>query len=99
MTRQEFEKQKDQLQKRIGIFSEIIIGRLSIADFAIGCYYNNEKNMWVVYENGERGIQYIRLETPSEDEAFDRLFSRIQFHIGIKERNEERDRLKKQEEQ
>ena len=81
MTRQDFENKKEELQKQLGMGFEIVVGYFSEADYMLGCYYNDEKGMWIVYQNHERGINYIFLETPSEEEAFERLYSRIQFHI------------------
>ena len=87
MTRQEFVSQHQlQLEKRLGADYGITIGELSQADWILGCYFNDEKGMWIVYETTEKRWTGTRLETASEDEAFDRLFSIIQRRIEEREK-------------
>ena len=58
---------------------DIVLDRLSVADFVLGCYYDESDKKWKVYENGERGVQDIDLETTSEEEALDELYSNIEY--------------------
>ncbi len=78
MTRTEFIEKTEHYHGRVGSW-DIVLDHLSKADFTLGCYYDKEKRTWKVYENEERGMRGIRLETSSEDQAFDKLYSMIEF--------------------
>lgn len=80
MNRNEFEKIQDELQKKIGMW-KIVIGEESLADFVIGCFFDNTNNQWKVYINNEKGRHRIRLQTGVEGLAFDKLLSMINFEI------------------
>lgn len=77
MTKTEFFKKTEHYHGRVGDW-DIVLDRLSVAGFVIGCYYVESDKKWKVYKNGERGLQVIRLETTSE-EALDELYSMIEF--------------------
>lgn len=78
MTRTEFLNKTEHYHGSVG-GGDIVLDRLSVADFVIGCYYDENDKKWRVYENGERGLQNVALETTSEEEALDELYSMIEF--------------------
>lgn len=80
MTENEFAEKLVDLKKQIGIM-DIVIGRESLADFVLGCCYDEDIKKWKVYKNHERGWHSIRLVTESEEEAFDKLFSMVNSEI------------------
>ena len=49
------------------------------ADFVLGCYFDESKQKWIVYENGERGMHYELLETDDQKAAFESLLSWIEY--------------------
>lgn len=90
MTKQDFENKRERLQEQLGVGFQIAVDYFTLADFVIGCYYDEEKKKWIMYENNERGIRYTRLETESEEEAYGELYSWIQFYIETEERLQRR---------
>ncbi|MFT3984212.1 MAG: hypothetical protein QM697_09895 [Lachnospiraceae bacterium] len=80
MTKKEFEQKQTDLQKLVGQW-EIVINAEVLSDFAIGCFYDEKTQCWKVYINNERGRHRIRLETKDEGEAFEELFSMINYEI------------------
>lgn len=78
MTRDEFIKKIEHYHGRVGD-RDIVLDHYSTADFDLGCYYDKVTKTWKVYENDERGMRGIRLETVSEEKALDRLYSLIEF--------------------
>ena len=78
MTRTEFLKKTEHYNGSVGSW-DIVLDRFSEADFVIGCYYDESDKKWKVYQNNERGLQGIDLETTSEEEALDELYSMIEF--------------------
>lgn len=80
MKRNDFENMKESLQKQVGIW-KIVTEKKSLSDFVLGCFYDLKDNKWKVYINNEKGRQHIRLQTDSEDIAFDRLLSMVKFEI------------------
>jgi len=77
MTRAEFIKKIEHYHGRVG--GRDILDHFSQADFVIGCYYDGDTNMWKVFENEERGLQSIRLETTTEEQALDKLYTMIEI--------------------
>ncbi|ROR29200.1 hypothetical protein EDD66_103135 [Mobilisporobacter senegalensis] len=57
-------------------------------DYILGCYFDNDSKVWKVYINNERGRQRIKLSTKDEDEAFDKLFSMVQFQAEMIRRSQ-----------
>ncbi len=78
MTRVEFVEKTKHYHGNVGGWN-IVLDNYSTADFDLGCYYDKETRMWKVFENEERGMRGIRLETPSEEKALDKLYSMIEF--------------------
>ena len=82
MSRKEFEDRLEELQEKVEIW-DIVVGYEALADFRIGCFFDNDIGKWKVYENLERGRQCVYLETPNEEEAFDELFTLVNFRIEV----------------
>lgn len=82
MTRAEFVEKTKHYHGKVG-GSDIVLDNNSTAEFDLGCYYDKETKMWKVYENEERGMRGIRLETPSEEKALDKLYSMIEFENEV----------------
>ena len=78
MTRDEFIERTKHYHGRVGDL-EIVLDNYTMAEFVLGCYYDKETNTWKVYENGERGMRGVNLETASEELALDELYSTIEF--------------------
>lgn len=78
MKREDFLKIQDELQKKL--FWIICVDSELFTDFCIGCFYDEKEEKWKVYVNYERGYHCIHLITESEEEAFDRLLSIINFY-------------------
>ena len=78
MKREDFLKVKKGLQKNF--HWDICVDYEAFADFCIGCFYDDKEEKWKVYINYERGYHCIQLITESEEEAFDRLLSIINFY-------------------
>ena len=78
MTRTEFLKKTEHYHGRVGDW-DIVLDRLSVTGFVIGCYCNESDKKWEVYKNDERGLHGTRLETSSEEKALDELYSMIEF--------------------
>lgn len=96
MNRNEFIKKTEHYHGRVGDW-KIVLNHLSSGDFILGCYYDNETRTWKVYKNIERGMQSIRLETTSEEEALDKIFSMIEFENKIDLHYKEWEAKKKQQ--
>ncbi len=82
MKKDEFLKRVQGLKEHLGGW-EIVVDHLDKGEYILGCYYDNEDCTWKVYINEERGLQSIRLSTPIEDKAFDKLFSIVEFEYRI----------------
>lgn len=78
MTRTEFLAKTECYHGRAGDY-DIVLDKLDLADFVIGCYYDDSVQKWEVYQNDERGLQDIDLETTSEEEALDGLYSNVEY--------------------
>lgn len=78
MTRAEFTEKIKHYNGMVGTWG-IVLENFSTADFVLGCYFDTETKTWKVYENGERGIGGIRLETTSEEKALDKLYTMIEI--------------------
>lgn len=78
MTRVEFIEKTKHYHGRIGDM-DIVLDNFNLGDFTLGCYFDKEIKTWKVYQNGERGMRGINLETVSEEEALDELYSIIEF--------------------
>ena len=85
MTKKEFEKKIDDFKNRLR--RDIVVGYESFADFALGCFFDEETGEWKVYENLDRGMHIIYLQTKEKEEAFEELFSIIDFYIKLDERD------------
>ena len=94
MSRKEFENRLEEFQEKVGML-KIVVGYEAFADFTIGCFFDFETGKWKVYRNEERGIHIIRLETEDEEEAFEALFSMVNFNIKLQERLKKRNLRKK----
>ena len=88
MTRTEFLKKTEHYQGRVGDW-DIVLDDYSLADYVLGCYYDQNTKLWKVYKTGERGIGGIRLETSSEEKALDKLYSMIEYENEINSHNKE----------
>ena len=97
MTRTDFLKKTEHYHGSVG-GGDIVLDRLSVADFVLGCYYDESDKKWKVYENGERGVQNIDLETTSEEEALDELYSIIEFENEVNLRYKEMEAKQKNQE-
>ena len=79
----------EQIMERINSYNgrvgglDIAIDEFTKADFVLGCYFDENKKKWIVYENGERGIHFIRLETDDQKAAFETLLSMIEYERWI----------------
>ena len=82
MKRNEFLKEIQRFQGRLDGW-EIVTDRFSETEYILGCYYDEEEHTWKVYKNAERGMHSIRLSTPDEDLAFNKLFSMVEFVYKI----------------
>ena len=78
MTRTEFINKTKHYNSKVGNW-DIVLDNFYTTEYILGCYYDKEVKTWKVYENGERGIGNIRLVTTSEEKAFDKLYSMIEF--------------------
>ena len=78
MTRAEFVERTKHYHGNVGGW-DVVLDHLSLADLILGCYYDKDTKTWKVYENDERGMRGIRLETASEEKALDKLYSMIEF--------------------
>ncbi len=78
MDKEEFLKGIEEFQNKLGIW-QVVVDKLTMADFILGCYYDENEKMWNVYKNSERELHSIRLSTTSEQEAFKKLYSMIMF--------------------
>ena len=85
-------KEVESLNGKIGMW-KIAIGELNMSDFILGCYFDNSSGLWKVYINNERGRHRVRLQTESEEEAFDELLSIINFEIENNEYAKSVDRM------
>lgn len=85
MTREEFEKRINNEKPDIGI-SRIILDEFVPGSFLVGCYYNEQKKKWHIYETNERGYEETIFKTDSEEEAYDRLYDLIMIHKRLTER-------------
>ncbi len=82
MKKNEFLREIQRFQGRLDGW-EIVTDRFSETEYILGCYYDEEEHTWKVYKNAERGMQSIRLSTPNEDLAFNKLFSMVEFVYKI----------------
>lgn len=80
MNKNDFIDIKDELQHKLGIWN-LEINEEILADYTIGCFYDEDDNKWKVYVNNERGRHRIRLITEKEEEAFNELLSIVNFEI------------------
>lgn len=80
MNKKSFLIAKEELQCKLGKWRLEIDDEI-LADFTIGCFYDVSDNKWKVYVNDERGRHRIRVITESEEEAFNELFSIVNFEI------------------
>lgn len=80
MYKKEFLEKIKKFDGRLGMW-QIAVDKLCMGDFILGCYFDNNEKMWRVYKNSERGDHWERLSTASEQEAFDKLYSMIEFEF------------------
>jgi hypothetical protein len=78
MSKEEFFEKIKEFDGKLGMW-QVVVDQLSMADFIVGCYYDENEKMWNVYKNSERGIHSVRLSTTSEKETFKKLYSMIMF--------------------
>ena len=97
MTRSEFNKKTEHYHGRIGDM-DIVLDDYCSADFIIGCYYDKKTKTWKVYETYERGMGDIRLETTSEGNALNKLYSMIEVENERYSRYKELEAKKKKQE-
>lgn len=76
MNRENMEAEIEYLRDKIGMWN-IVLNGFSRASFQIGYYFDCNDDLWKVYMNYDRGINVIRLETNSEEEALAELLSII----------------------
>jgi len=96
MTRTEFNEKTEHYHGRVGGWD--IRDYFSQAGFVIGCYYEKDTKMWKTYINYERGRHRVRLETASEEDALDKLYSMIEFENELMSRLKKLDARRKKEE-
>ncbi len=80
MKKEEFLLIMKELQNKLGKW-KLEVGKEIFADFFIGCFYDTNESKWKVYINNERGRHRIRLVTENEEDAFEELFSIVNFEI------------------
>lgn len=97
MNKNEFIKRTEHYHGRVGDW-DIVLDNFSSADFILGCYYDKDTKTWKVYENDEKGMRGIRLETASEEKAFDKLYSMIEFENEVALRYKELEAKKRKQE-
>ena len=81
MNREELLSNIKKYQHNIGMW-KIELGEITDADFVIGYGYDDEKEMWKVFQNSERGMQSEWFFS-NEDEAISKLFRKINFQYKI----------------
>ena len=105
MKKEEFLKKKEELKPKLKNIIVEVEKQLP-APYAIGCYYDQEKRKWKVYDktlpDRSNVLEfYIYLETDSEDEAFNELDRLMMKEIEIEEEDERQRqlRIKKRDEE
>lgn len=79
------------LQQQLGQMEQVIVGSIG-GPYSKGCFYDEVDKKWKVYECDEKRCR-IRMETSSESEAFDKLYSMVIFRIETLDRLRKRDLL------
>ena len=82
MNKKEFLCKAETLKHKLGVW-QLETEQEDFSDFVRGCFYDEEEGKWKVYDNGERGMRIIWLETESEEEAFDELLELINYNCGF----------------
>lgn len=80
MYKKEFLNKIEKFNGKLGMW-QIVVDKLCLGDFILGCYFDENEEMWKVYINNERGRHREKLSTDSEQEAFDKLYSMIKFQF------------------
>ena len=97
MSRTEFLEKTKHYHGSVGGW-DIVLNKLDLADYSLGCYYDKDNELWKVYKIGERGLGGIRLETSSEEKALDKLYSMIEFENEVDLRYKEMEAKQKNQE-
>ena len=59
----------------------VAVDKENLADFVVGCFFDNDSATWKVYINKERGEHRVRLETQDEEQAFNKLKRLVEYII------------------
>ena len=66
---------------KIGMW-EIVLNRITDADFVIGYGFDNNEKLWKVYQNNERGMK-AEWTFENEEEALEKLYKKVKFQSKI----------------
>ena len=61
---------------------KIVLNQITDADFVIGYGFDNNKKLWKVYQNNERGMK-AEWMFRSEEEALEKLYKNVKFQYKI----------------
>lgn len=61
---------------------KLYINEISTTDYAIGYGYDDSTKLWLVYQNGERGIR-TEWRFEKEELAVEKLYKKVKFQYKI----------------